>query len=60
MSTGPRTLEPVGPSLSLPPIADLRESPRVMAELASAELAYRFGIVATSRVIQPSLASFLR
>jgi hypothetical protein len=61
-STGPRTLEPVGVTLGLASLVDLQEldTSGALMELASVELAYRIGIVATSRVVQPSLASFLR
>jgi hypothetical protein len=61
-ATRPRTLLPVPSTLGSPSLVDLQElaSPGALMELASAELAYRIGIVVTSRVIQPSLASFLR
>jgi len=52
----------MGPILGLPSLADLREpqAPGALMELASAELAYQIGLRATSRVMQPSLSSFLR
>jgi hypothetical protein len=61
-ATRPRMLKPVASTLGSPSLVDLQEleSPGALMELASAELAYRIGIVVTSRVLQPSLASFLR
>jgi hypothetical protein len=66
-ATRPRLLEPVAstlgsPALGTPSLVDLQEPEPTGAlmELASAELAYRIGFVVTSRVLQPSLASFLR
>ena len=61
-ATRPRMLKPVASTLGSPSLVDLQEleSPGALMELASAELAYRIGFVVTSRVLQPSLASFLR
>jgi hypothetical protein len=61
-ATRPRTLEPVASTLEALSLVDLQEleSPGALMELASAELAYRISIRVTSRVLQPSLASFLR
>jgi len=61
-TTRPRTSEQVGPTLAPASLLALQEleSSSALMELASAELAYRIGIVVTSRVLQASLASFLR
>lgn len=59
---GARAPEQAGSTLGLAPPVELHRlgSRSAIMELAAAEIAYRIGIAATPRAIQPSLASFLR